>query len=73
MIKKLSAIFLIGLLINIAFPYDEFPINIDDPSVQDYFGSSVDISGDYAIIGARSWDGDYTDQGAAFYILCLRC
>jgi hypothetical protein len=37
-----------------------------DIETSDQFGYSVDISGDYAIVGARAGDGTQTDQGAAY-------
>jgi hypothetical protein len=38
----------------------------DDPADDDMFGISVDISGDYAVIGAGGADGGSTDEGAAY-------
>ena len=32
----------------------------------DYFGSSVAISGDYAIVGAFGNDGNASDSGSAY-------
>jgi len=37
-----------------------------DPQAYDYFGDSVDISGDYAIVGASQEDGSGLDRGAAY-------
>jgi hypothetical protein len=37
-----------------------------DASDQDYFGVGVDISGDYAVVGAGGENGTGTDQGAAY-------
>jgi hypothetical protein len=37
-----------------------------DAADNDYFGHSVSISGDYAIIGANMEDGNGTDRGAAY-------
>jgi len=38
----------------------------DDPADGDIFGISVDLSGDYAVVGAGSEDGSGTDRGAAY-------
>jgi hypothetical protein len=38
----------------------------DDPAAGDLFGISVDISGDYAVVGAGSEDGAGTDLGAVY-------
>ena len=38
----------------------------DDYADGDFFGSSVDISGDYAVVGAAGENGSGTDQGAAY-------
>ena len=35
----------------------------------DYFGSSVALSGDTALVGAKGDDGTYTDQGSAYVFL----
>ena len=49
----------------LAFDTDT-PPNVD-PSAWDHFGFSVDIDGDYAIVGAPYWEGaSGTDRGAAF-------
>lgn len=32
----------------------------------DAFGHAVDLEGDWAVVGARGWDGVASDQGAAF-------
>jgi len=44
-------------------------INANDGAAEDYFGVSINIEGDYAIIGAPNDDGTYTDQGAAYIYL----
>jgi len=41
-------------------------IAASDPEVNDYFGKSVSISGDYAIVGASEEDTAGTDAGAAY-------
>ncbi len=41
-------------------------IAASDPSQLDYFGRSVSISGDRAVIGARDGDGNVNDSGAAY-------
>jgi FG-GAP repeat len=38
----------------------------EDAGANDYFGSSVSISGDYAVIGAGGENGSGTDRGAAY-------
>lgn len=38
----------------------------DDPADGDIFGISVDLSGDYAVVGAGSEDGSGTNRGAAY-------
>jgi hypothetical protein len=38
----------------------------DDPADEDLFGIAVDISGDYAVVGAGGADGGGTDEGAAY-------
>ena len=38
----------------------------DDPEDEDFFGHSVDISGDTVIIGASKEDDDYTSSGSAY-------
>ena len=38
----------------------------DDPADDDMFGISVDISGDYAVVGAGGEDGAGTDRGAVY-------
>jgi hypothetical protein len=43
-----------------------------DGAISDYFGSSVSISGDYAIVGAKTDDvGSNTDQGSAYIFIRL--
>jgi hypothetical protein len=37
-----------------------------DADIDDIFGVSVDISGDYAVVGAAAEDGAGTDRGAAY-------
>jgi hypothetical protein len=41
-------------------------ITASDTASVDYFGNSVAISGDYAIVGAYQEDGSGTDRGAAY-------
>ncbi len=38
-------------------------------AAEDHFGVSVNIDGDYAIIGAPNDDGSFTDQGSAYIFL----
>lgn len=38
----------------------------EDAADSDFFGVSIDISGDYAVIGAYGENGSGTDQGAAY-------
>ena len=38
----------------------------DDAGANDYFGCSVSVSGDYAVVGAGGENGTGTDQGAAY-------
>jgi hypothetical protein len=46
--------------------YQEAKINAGDRAVKDYFGHSVDIDNNYAIIGSMNEDHNYTDQGSAY-------
>ncbi|MEN6560853.1 MAG: FG-GAP repeat protein [Acidobacteriota bacterium] len=41
-------------------------LSASDDSDYDYFGVSVDISGDYAVVGAGGENGTGTDMGAAY-------
>ncbi|HOW86621.1 MAG TPA: FG-GAP repeat protein [Candidatus Aminicenantes bacterium] len=41
-------------------------LRASDDSDYDYFGVAVDISGDYAVVGAGGENGTGTDQGAAY-------
>ncbi|KPA12838.1 PKD domain-containing protein [Candidatus Magnetomorum sp. HK-1] len=41
-------------------------LNANDPETNAYFGESVSISGDYAIVGAYSDDHQQTDTGSAY-------
>jgi len=41
-------------------------IKSDEPSAGEYFGSSVDLQGDYLVVGAYGEDGEVTDSGAAY-------
>ena len=41
-------------------------IRASDPQTNDYFGISVAISGDYAIVGAEGGDGVIADTGGAY-------
>ena len=41
-------------------------LTASDDSDYDYFGVAVDISGDYAVVGAGGENGTGTDQGAAY-------
>jgi len=38
----------------------------DDAGANDFFGCSVSVSGDYAVVGAGGENGSGTDQGAAY-------
>ncbi|MCH7566943.1 MAG: choice-of-anchor D domain-containing protein, partial [Nitrospirae bacterium] len=44
----------------------EFKITASDGAVNDNFGSSVSISGDYAVVGAMGDDDNGTDAGSAY-------
>ncbi|KKL28822.1 hypothetical protein LCGC14_2371310, partial [marine sediment metagenome] len=42
-------------------------IHASDPAIKDFFGTGVDIDGDYAIVGAAKDDhGGHTDAGSAY-------
>ena len=41
-------------------------ITASDPTSLDQFGSTVDVSGNFAIIGSPNWDGDNDNEGAAY-------
>ena len=44
----------------------EFKITASDAEVSDFFGNSVSISGDYAIVGAIADDDDGLESGSAY-------
>jgi hypothetical protein len=46
--------------------YEKKKITSSDEVLGDYFGSSISISGEYAIIGARGVDGATGNDGAAY-------
>ena len=46
--------------------FDEQKINANDAAYQDFFGYSVSISGDYAVVGAHRNDDDGDDTGCAY-------
>jgi len=48
------------------FGVEEFKITADDAAAGDYFGWSVSISGDYAIVGAYFSDDDGENSGSAY-------
>jgi len=48
-----------------AFAVDEFKITAEDAAAGDWFGRSVSISGDYAVIRADG-DDDGTNSGSAY-------
>jgi len=45
---------------------EQAKITASDATVDDYFGYSVSISGDYAVIGAYGGDDNGTDSGSAY-------
>ena len=45
---------------------EEFKLSASDAVANDWFGWSVSISGDYAVIGAYGNDGGATDSGSAY-------
>ena len=44
-------------------------INATDGAAEDYFGLSINIDGDYALIGAPYDDGSFVNQGSAYIFL----
>jgi hypothetical protein len=42
-------------------------LTASDAAASDYFGASVSLSGDSALVGAYQDDATYTDQGSAYY------
>ena len=44
-------------------------LTASDATAGDYFGVSVSISGDYAIVGAYRDDGDGSDSGSAYVFM----
>ena len=44
----------------------ETKLPVIDGAADDYFGSSVSISGDYAVIGAYGVDDNREDSGSAY-------
>lgn len=44
-------------------------INANDGAAEDYFGVSVNLDGDNAMVGAPNDDGGNTDQGAVYFFL----
>ncbi|MDP8239591.1 MAG: T9SS type A sorting domain-containing protein [Candidatus Hatepunaea meridiana] len=49
-----------------AFGIEEFKITANDAAEEDYFGKSVCISGDYAVVGAWGNDDDGEESGSAY-------
>ena len=49
-----------------AMAQTEFKITASDAAADDYFGNSVSISGDYAIVGAILDDDDGINSGSAY-------
>jgi FG-GAP repeat len=47
----------------------QMKVEANDGAADDYFGSSISIDGDYAIIGAPYDDGSFVNQGSAYIFL----
>ncbi|MDP8238924.1 MAG: FG-GAP repeat protein [Candidatus Hatepunaea meridiana] len=60
----LITIFLLN--IGTAFAQSETKITADDAAAFDYFGESVSISGEYAVVGARGDDDGGSASGSAY-------
>jgi plastocyanin len=46
--------------------YDEYKLTASDGAAGDNFGSSVEISGDYVVIGARNDDNSFANSGSVY-------
>ena len=68
--KKTALILVLSITISYAQTWDEaIKISASDGATDDFFGVSVSISGDYAIIGASKSDFNNTNDANAAYIL----